>query len=129
MRKLLLASIIGFSLIATYSCKEGVDNSGKTTILHDSMANVLPNWQSLKIKVSDEQDEMLIVVGDVSLYKASPEERLRKVDEVGTMVLRIYGKENQLRKGQLIVTKDARNESWEPADGILTPIDFESLKK
>ena len=124
-----MASIIGFSLIATYSCKEGVDNSGKTTILHDSMANVLPNWQSLKIKVSDEQDEMLIVVGDVSLYKASPEERLRKVDEVGTMVLRIYGKENQLRKGQLIVTKDARNESWKPADGILTPIDFERLQK
>ncbi len=129
MKKLLFILAPALFAFSMFSCKEIADTSGKTTIVHDSMVNVLPTWQSLKIKLNDDQDEMLIVVGDASFYKATPEEKTRKAEEAGKMILRIYGKDNYLRKGELIVTKDLRNESWAPADGISTPIDFELLKR
>jgi hypothetical protein len=129
MKKLLYIFVPALFAIGMFSCKEVADTSGKTTILHDSMVNVLPTWQSLKIKVNDEQDEMLIVVGDATLYKASQEEKLRKTEDVGKLVIRIYGKDNRLKKGEFIITNDVRNESWTPADGIRTPIDFEALKR
>jgi hypothetical protein len=72
---------------------------------------------------------MTIIVGDLKFYAASPEEKAQKAEELGKMIMRIYGKGNYLKEGTLIVTKDIRNESEAPADGISTPIDFEGLKK
>lgn len=129
MKRLFLLSVFAALMLAMFSCNEMNDNNGKTLILKDSLVNVLPTYEAVHIKVNDDHDFMLIVVGDVTFYKASPEEKTRKAEEVGKMVLRIYGKDNYLKKGSLIVTKDNRNTSDNPADGISTPIDFEALKK
>ena len=116
-------------LVALFSCNEKAENDGKTTVVHDSMATVLPTWQALKVKVSDDKNDMLIVVGDATLYKASDEVKKQKAEEVAKMVLRIYGPNNYLEKGKLIITADIKNEAEAPADGITLPLDFAAMKK
>jgi hypothetical protein len=128
MKQLLTVLILATTIFAIPSC-DRTENDGKTRIIQDSLNTVLPTWQALKIKVEDDRSKMTIVVGDATFYKASADEKNKKAEEVGKLVLRIYGKDNYLEKGSLIVTKDIRNESENPADGIQLPIDFTGLKK
>ena len=128
--KKLLGVLITLSLSTVMlSCKEVSDNDGKTLIIQDSLNKVLPTWQALKIKVEDDRKQMTIIVGDAQFYASSADVKSKKADDLGKMVLRIYGKENYLEKGNLIVTKDIHNTSESPVDGINTPIDFTALKK
>ena len=123
-----LAVIALASFFFLFSCNE-IDVDGKTRVIQDSLVKILPTWQALKIKVGDNNTSMLIVVGDASLYKATDGEKVQKATEVGQMVLRIFGKGNYLKKGNLIVTADIHNSSENPPDGVSIPIDFASLKK
>ncbi|MFI5196259.1 MAG: hypothetical protein ACHQD8_04150 [Chitinophagales bacterium] len=129
MKQLLTILIATVSIFMTPSCKEVAENDGKTLIIQDSLNSVLPTWQALKIKVEDNRTRMTIVVGDATFYKASNEVKSKKAEDLGKMILRIYGKDNYLEKGNLIVTKDIHNTSETPEDGINTPIDFTELKK
>jgi len=110
------------------SCDDA-ENDGKTRVIQDSLVNVLPTWQALKIKVDDNKTNMHIVVGDATFYKASDDVKNKKADELAKMILRIYGKDNYLEKGTLIITADIRNKIDTPADGVSIPIDFSALKK
>ena len=126
--KSVLSVIALVSMCMLFSCsEEAVD--AKSRVVQDSLVNVLPQWQALKIKIGDNNTSMLIVVGDATFYKATPEEKSKKATELGEMILRIFGKGNYLEKGNLIVTADIHNTSEAPADGIAVPIDFEALKK
>lgn len=128
MKKLLAFIFIGF-IAATTACKEGNDNDGKTQIVQDSLSTVFPTWQALKIKVDDDRTNMNVIIGDATFYNAPQDVKNQKAIALGKMVLRIYGKDNYLEKGNLIVTKDIHNTSETPADGITMPIDFAGLKK
>lgn len=128
MRKLFAIILIGF-IAATSACKEGNDNDGKTQIVQDSLSTVFPTWQALKIKVDDDRTNMTVIIGDATFYNAPQDVKNQKATDLGKMVLRIYGKDNYLEKGKLIVTKDVHNTSETPADGISLPIDFAGLKK
>lgn len=126
--KRVLSFIAVIFFLGLYSCHE-MDVDGKTQIVHDSLANVFPTWQAVKIKVGDNNTSMLIVIGDATFYNASDGEKAKKAAELGQMVLRIFGKGNYLEKGNLIVTADIHNNSETPPDGISIPIDFTTLKK
>lgn len=117
------------ALAALPSCNNDTSNDGKTTVVHDSLVHIFPTWQALKINLSDDKTEMNIVMGDAMFYNVPPDVKTQKADELGRMILRIYGKNNYLSKGKLIVTKDINNTSDAPADGITLPVDFERLKK
>ena len=123
-----LSFIAVISVFAMFSCNE-VDVDGKSRVIQDSLVNIFPSWQALKIKVGDNNTSMLIVMGDATFYKAAQEEKAKKADELGRMILRIFGKNNYLEKGNLIITADIRNTSETPPDGISIPIDFSALKK
>ncbi len=127
--KRLFIPLIVVVITTFFSCNDRMENDGKTTVVHDSLVNVLPTWQALKVKVSDDKTDMLIVVGDATLYKASDEVKKQKAEEVAKMVLRIYGPNNYLEKGNLIITANIRNEDEAPADGIKIPMDFAGMKK
>jgi hypothetical protein len=129
MKKVFLGLALAAAVFAVPSCKEGNNNDGKTTIIQDSLINVLPTWQALKIKIDDNRTEMNVIVGDASFFKASADAKAKKADELCKMILRIYGKGNYLKKGSLIVTADVHNTSETPADGISTPLPFTELKK
>jgi len=128
MKKLLVFIFIGL-IAALPSCKEMNDNDGKTQIVQDSLINVFPTWQALKIKVDDNRTQMNVIIGDATFYNASADVKNQKAVELGKMILRIYGKDNYLEKGNLVVTKDIHNTSETPADGISIPINFTEMKK
>ena len=129
MKRSLLVFAISCSLFAIPSCKEGTSNDGKTLVIQDSISNIFPTCQALHINVEGDKSVMVVVIGDLTFYKASPEEKSKKAAELGKMILRIYGKDNHLDKGMLVVTNDLYNTSDEPKDGIVTPMDFSELKK
>ena len=128
MKNLLAILFIGLITVMP-ACKEMNDNDGKTQIVQDSLINIFPTWQALRIKVDDDRTHMNVVIGDVSFYNATQDVKNQKATELGKMILRIYGKDNYLEKGNLIVTKDIHNTVDAPADGITTPIDFAAMKK
>lgn len=129
MKKLLLPVILMAWMGAISSCSDGTEYDSKKTIIQDSLNSVIPTWQALTVNIEDNKTHMNIIVGDATFYSASAEEKNRKADELGKMVMRIYGKGNYLEKGNLIVTKDVKNTSANPADGVATPIDFAGIKK
>ncbi len=128
MKKLLTFFTVG-AVIAISSCKDMNDSEGKTRIVQDSLVNIFPTWQALKIKVEDNYSQMNVIIGDATFYNASQDVKNQKATDLGKMVLRIYGKDNYLEKGNLIVTKDIHNNSENPPDGISVPIPFAELKK
>ena len=129
MRNLFLMFAAIASLFTVSSCKEGADNDGKTVIIQDSLSTVFPTWQALKIKVEDNRTEMTVVIGDATFYNASADVKSKKADDLAHLILRIYGKDNYLEKGKLVVTKDVHNTSETPADGIAMPMNFAEMKK
>src|SRR4051812_33780171 len=108
MKFLIPLALVFFTCL--FACNDKADNDGKSRIIHDSLVNVLPTWQALKVEIDDNKTDMLIVVGDASLYKASDEVKKQKAAEVAQMVLRIYGPNNYLEKGKFIVTANIKNE-------------------
>ena len=129
MKQLLGAIVIASALFTMPSCKDMEENDGKTVILYDSISTVLPTTQAIRAHVDDDKTRMRVVVGDLNFYNATPAEKTKKAEELGKMILRIYGPNNLLEKGSLTVTKNIRNSEDEPKDGITVPIDFEGLKK
>ena len=116
------------AVFALYSCNE-VDYDSKKQVIQDSMLNVFPRWQALKLELGDNNTTMLIVMGDATFYNAPQEEKNKKAEELGQMILRILGKGNYLEKGKLIVTADIHNSSETPPDGILFPLTLPRSKK
>ena len=116
-----------FFMTTLVSCDEG-EIAGKSQTIQDSLVNIFPTWQSVKIKVGDNNMSMIVVIGDATFYKAPDDVKKAKAIELGKMVLRLWGSHNYFDKGNLIVTSDTRNISESPADGISIPIDFAGLK-
>lgn len=130
MKRSIFFCLLAICATALFSCKDVANMNGRTPILYDSIriTKVVP-YQSLHIELNDEWTEITVVVGDPKFYEASAEEKNKKAEELGRMIARIYGSENYLDKGNLIVTKDVNNTSNAPADGIKTPIDVAKAKK
>lgn len=129
MKKIICAITIICAVFTFSACDGGHDNDGKTNVINDSISNIFPSCQAFHANIYDNREGINIVLGDLTFYKASEEERKRKADELAKMILRIYGKDNYLKRGTLIVTKDIRNTSEAPTDGITTPIPITELKK
>jgi len=131
MKKILCICLLAISFLSTFSCKEVTDMDGKTLTLNDSIvaSNIFPTHQALHVELNADRTEITVVIGDLKFYNATDEERSAKAKELGDMIVRIYGTENYLNEGTLIVTKDVRNTSNTPKDGIATPIDLEKIKE
>ncbi len=121
--------IASFLLFSMPSCKDGMNWDSVKHKMEDSLITILPTWQSLTLKPESDGTKLLIVVGDATLYKATPDQKAKKAAEVGKMILRVVGENNYLESGSFIVTANVRNDVENPADGIVTPIDFVAIKK
>lgn len=128
MKRIVLALCVAVGLLAVPSCKE-VENDGKSQVVQDSLAIVFPTYQSVKILIDEDHSHMKLVIGDAGFYSSSADEKAKKAIEFGELVERIYGPGNQLRRGEIVVTKDPRNTELEPKDGISTPIPFDKVKR
>jgi|GEM_PF-1137544 len=122
----LLAVTIGFA-IGCKNMEEGSDMAGIQQ-MKDSVFAQYPNVASIYVDVKERTD-LVVVFGDAVLYQASDEKKTQIANSVGMMALRLFGKDNQLEKGRLIITKDAKNSTENPTDGIVEKINIDSLKK
>lgn len=129
MKRFLVVAVTSLLIVVFHSCKDMSQYEGKTRILQDSISHIFPTYEALHIDVNDDYTNIIVVLGDKKFYTASQELKGKKADELGRMILRIYGKGNDLKKGMLVVTMDTRNTSNTPADGIKTPINLEQLNK
>jgi hypothetical protein len=48
---------------------------------------------------------------------------------MGAMANRIFGKNNKLEHGKIVVTKNETNHEAQPSDGLTSQMDFTSIKK
>jgi len=126
MKRFVLPVVIAAVVFCNFtSCKEGdVASDAKWPILKDSLANIFPTWQSANIYKQQDNTIADVVIGDKIFYTASPEEKAKKAALLGQMIQRIYGTDGHFEKGELVVTKDVKNTSQHPADGVSTPIPF-----
>ncbi len=129
MKRLLLLVASALFVMNIFSCKEVESLKGRSRILEDSMVNIFPTYESLHIELNDDETEITVVVGDLKFYPTSAEEKSKKAEELGKLIVRVYGTENYLNKGTLIATKDRNNTSNTPADGIATPIELKKMKE
>jgi hypothetical protein len=127
MKQLLFAAAL-LLIVAASSCNF-TDYESKKQVVQDSLVHIFPTWQAAKLWIDDDNTTFNVVIGDQSFYKQTQEEKDAKAKELGKMVLRIFGKDNFLKRGVLIATMDTRNESKTPADGVKMSIQIEELKK
>jgi hypothetical protein len=130
MRKLFLAIVSMAVSVCFWSCKEGGEQYlQQKADLRDSIFAAYPTTvASITIELKTET-ELNVILGGDQLYKSTPTQQQKMAGEVGSMALRIFGKDNYLKTGKLTLTKDERNLSTEPADGVSTNINLDSLKK
>jgi hypothetical protein len=128
---------ITFALIAVVmmcallpACKnmeEGTDMAGIQQMKDSVMAHYA-NVGSIYVDVKDRKD-LVVVLGDAVLYGSSADQKAKTANAMGLMALRMFGKDNQLEKGSLVVTKDIKNSVENPTDGITVAINIDSLRK
>ncbi len=128
MKKLLVPVILLVVFAAMYSCNDEETDSANMQQLQDSINVYYRTAEAIHINPED-RENLIIVLGDKSLYAAPQDVKQKEATDIGTMALRIWGKDSYLKKGRLVVTRDTRNTSNEPADGITTNINIDSLKK
>ena len=127
MKRIVLMLFVAVGLFAMPSCKEEAEKD-YTKVMEDSLATVLPTWQSVKVNVQN-KTYVDVIVGDLGFYSAAPEVRAQKAKELGGLLLRLYKGDNYFEKGNMIITKDPKNTDMAPKDGVSTPIPFGELKK
>lgn len=124
MKSLFFVVIAGIFAVTMLGCKDDASYMPQIEQMKDSVFNTYPTVGAITIKVEN-RSFLKVVLGDANLYKAGPEVKQKEANELGLMASRIFGKGNELRTGTLIVTKDVKNSSEQPADGIATPINIE----
>ena len=97
--------------------------------LRDSIFKAYPNTvAAIKVDVKGATD-LHIVLGGGELFKTAADKRQQMANDVGLMAVRIFGRDSYIKTARLVITKDERNTSDEPADGIVSGINVDSLKK
>jgi outer membrane protein assembly factor BamA len=129
MRKLLLPCVLISLMAGMTACKDEESYMPQINQMKDSIFNAYPNSvASVLIKVED-KTELNIVLGGNNLYKSSEDKRQQMANELGMMTVRIFGKDSYLKTGKLTLTKDERNSSITPTDGVSSGINIDSLEK
>jgi len=127
MKKITL-SISICAVIAAMSACHGESDMAQMQQLQDSLFAAYPGKVGA-IHINPEGRENLIVVlGAPAFYGTTADEKQKQALEIGAMALRIFGKDNYLKTGKLVITQDTHNTANDPADGIITDMKIDSLK-
>ena len=129
MRRFLLPSVFVSFIVLIASCMDEISYMPQIAQMKDSIFKAYPNTvASITIKVED-KTKINVILGGADLYKSSRDKRQQMANDLGLMAVRIFGKDSYLKTGRLVITKDERNSSEAPADGIVSGINIDSLKK
>jgi hypothetical protein len=126
MKKILCLTAFGATLLFA-SCKEEMSYSSKMPALRDSIFAAYPSVASVIINVQNH--DMAIALGSKQLAEKSTTEKQKTIEDVGRMALRIFGPENRISAGKVIITPNEDNDKPDPADGTSASLSIETLKK
>jgi hypothetical protein len=129
MKRNFTVLIVAVIMIAFASCKD-TEASDVQHIeeMKDTIFKTFPTVVGITIRV-EESSQLYVTIGDAHLYKADDVARQKEANRIGVIALHIFGKDNELEKGKLTVTKNEHTEEENPADGITTNINLDSLRK
>ena len=129
MKRIFLPLVfVVLAALSVFSCKDDESDAVQMTQLKDSIFAAYPTTVAcVNMHVAGKTD-LNIVLGGAELYKSAAAKKEQMANEIGLMALRIFGKDSYLKNGKLTLTKDERNTSENPADGISANIDLERLK-
>ncbi|HXS37560.1 MAG TPA: hypothetical protein VN721_12730 [Flavipsychrobacter sp.] len=126
-KNLLLLSLLSVMFLIS-SCEEEKSNMPYIQQMKDTIFAGYPTVAGVTIDVQ-ESTMLEVVLKDASLYNKTDADRQKVATSIGMMALRIFGKDNKLERGELLVSKDMPSGEIIPDDAKKTNINIDSLKK
>lgn len=128
MKKILPAAAYCIFLIAS-GCKEAPEsNMLYIEQMKDSIFKAYPTVASVTIEVNDD-NKLAITVGDKHLFQKDDAKRQQTALEMGAMALRIFPKNSDLAKGELIISDDEKSVNIDKNAAKISAINIDSLRK
>lgn len=121
-------AIVAAMLAFTASCSNDPGNMKTMAIMKDSIFAAYPTVAGVLIHVENDND-LVITLGSQDLYAQDDVKRQAVANEMGAMALRIFGKDNKLEHGKILVTQNEANQEPSPANALVSQMDFVTLKR
>jgi hypothetical protein len=121
-------AIVAAMLALTASCSNDPGNMKTMSIMKDSIFAAYPSVAAVLINVENDNN-LVLTIGSQDLYAQDEVKRLAVANEMGAMALRLFGKDNKLEHGKILVTSNEANQEPTPADALVSQIDFVTLKR
>lgn len=128
MKSMFKIIVSGLMLALIVSCRNSEGNMKVMNQMKDSIFAANPTVASIIINVQN-NDNLVIALGSEDLYGADEMKRQQIANNIAAMALRLFGKDNKLEHGKIIVTKNEMNQEAEPSNGLVSQMDFVSARK
>lgn len=123
MKNIIILFSLFLATVCCNACSTGAGNMAQMNQMKDSVFAAFPTVAAVTINVQND-NVLLIAVGSQDLYQADAATRQHIADEMAAMAKRIFGKKSKLETGKMMVTHDEMNQSAEPADALISPMDL-----
>lgn len=128
MKKSLLVAIACIYIIGS-GCKDTTEsNMQYIGDMKDSIFKTYPNVASVTIEVKDNKT-LDVTLGDVQLFKATDIKRQQVANELGQMALRIFPKNTEIEKGEIVISDDEKSTVIDRSNAKIVAINIDSLRK
>lgn len=122
-------SLIAIVIIAiSASCSNSEGNMKTMNQMKDSIFAAYPTVAAVVVNVQNDNN-LVIALGSEDLYAADEYKRQQLANEMAAMAIRLFGKDNKLEHGKIMVTKNEMNQEAEPSDALVSQMDFVTAKR
>jgi hypothetical protein len=121
--------IAAIAVVVSFGSCRGDSDMACMQQLQDSVFAAYPGKIGAVHINPEGRENLILVLGAPGMYALSDDERQKEAVAVGAMALRIFGEGNFLKTGRLVFTKDVKNTLDAPADGLVSDMKIDSLKK
>lgn len=128
MKKIITSCIAAAAILfAVSSCNTNAGNMTQMGQLKDTIFAHYPTIAAVLVNVEDD-NTLVLAIGSQDLYNADDLRRQNVANDIGGMAMRIFGKDNKLEHGTILVTANEANQEPRPAGALVSQMDFVTLK-
>lgn len=128
MKKTFNQLAIAVMLFFAASCGTNEGNMTTMGIMKDSIFAAYPTIAAVTINVENDNN-LIIAIGSQDYYGADEYARQKLAAELAQMANRLFGKDNKLEHGKIMVTANEMNNEPQPADALVSQMDFVTIKR